>query len=270
MADGSSIINTSVSGLPLEQEDRAYAFCLGTQVLQNPSHSPRDGKLLFKISPNLFDATMGTNAVGTTAIGLATSANTSTLSRWAASGEIQDNGSGFGVYAVSFAERTGDSTLVNVCAAGQTRATVAKRRTTTAVSIGSDVLTITGHGYGTGDAVIITSGTPPIPLATGVTYYTIPSGVNGVRLAPSRTAAIAGSGIDITLDNGNITLESNDIFEVARDKLTGVVSLSRNGSSIHSFASGTTATLRPFFWTRESSNSVTIPVFKEIKVSGAT
>ena len=270
MADGSSIINTSISGMPLDTEDRAYAFCLGTQVLQNPSHSPRDGKLIFKISPNLFDATMGTNAVGTTALGLATSANISSLSRWAASGEIQDDGSGFGAYSVSFAERTGDSQLVNVCAAGQTRTTVAKRRVSSGIDIGTDVLTIIGHGYGTGDAVTITSGTPPVPLASGATYYVIPSGANGIKLAETYGAATSGEAIDITLSSGDIALESNDVFELFRNKLTGDVSLSRNGNTVHTFASGTTTTLRPFFWTRESSNSATIPVFKEIKVSGAT
>ena len=69
MAVGSSIVNLTASGLPSEQEDRAYSFCLGTQILQNPSQTPRTGTLSFKVNPNQCDVSVTGDAVGTTAIG---------------------------------------------------------------------------------------------------------------------------------------------------------------------------------------------------------
>jgi len=269
MANGSSIINTSPSGLPVELEDRAYAFCIGTQIFQNPSQEPRNGRFSFKIEPELFDVAVSGNAVGTTAIGIATSTNISAVSTWAAANEIRDNGSNYGIYSVSFAESTSNNRKVNVCCAGSTIASVVKNTVSSSTDIAFDTLTISGHGYATGDAVIIYSGSTPTPLQSGVTYYAIPSGTNKVRLASTRANALAGSGIDITVSGGPVYLKSDDVFELRRDGITGAVDLYRNNAAIYAF-SGTTATLRPFFWTRESSNSATIPVFKEIKVSGAS
>lgn len=269
MANGSSIINTSPSGLPVELEDRAYAFCIGTQIFQNPLQEPRNGRFSFKIEPEMFDVTISGNAVGTTAIGLATSTNISTISTWAAASEIQDNGANYGIYSVSFAESTSNNKKVNVCCAGSTITSVVKNTVSSSTDVAFDTLTISGHGYAVGDAVVIYSGSTPTPLQSGTTYYVIPSGVDKIKLASSRPNAIAGSGIDITVSGGPVYLKSDDVFELRRDGLSGGVDLYRNDAAVHVF-SGTTATLRPFFWTRESSNSATIPVFKEIKVSGAS
>lgn len=269
MANGSSIINTSPSGLPVELEDRAYAFCIGTQIFQNPAQDPRDAKFSFKIEPELFDVVVSGDAVGTTAIGFATSANISTVSTWAASTEIQDNGAAYGIYPISFAESSTSGRKVNVCCAGSTVASVVKNTVSSSTDIAFDTFTVSGHGYATGDAVIIYSGSTPTPLQIGITYYVIPSGTNKIKLASTRSNALAGSGIDITVSGGPVYLKSDDLFELRRDGLSGGVSLYRNDVAVHVF-SGTTATLRPFFWTRESSNSATIPVFKEITVSGAS
>jgi hypothetical protein len=270
MAIGSEIINLSASGLPNETDDRAYAFCIGTQLLQTPSADPRNGKLSFKVDPQLLDAPISGDTVGSTAIGLATSANISTLALWQSSSEISDNGLGFGAYAVSFGERSTNGSLVNVCAAGETRATVAKDRIGSGVSIAFDTIQCTSHGYGLGDAVVAYSGFMPFPLVTGVTYYVIPSGANAFQLASSYAAAIAGSGIDITVSGGPIFLRSDDEWELRRNGLSGAVSLHRNNNLVYTYPSGTLESLRPFFWTRESSNSATLPVFKQIKVSGAS
>lgn len=273
MTVGSSIVNLTASGLPTEQADQAFAFCLGTQILQNPASSPRVGKLSFKISPNLFDVPVSGNTVGTTAIGLATSTNISTVSVWSSAAEIRDNGQTYGIYAVSFAEDVSTGGKVNVCAAGQSIATVCKARAASGIDLGNNTFTSTSHGYAAGDAVAIVSGTIPTPLATGITYYVIPSGTNNFLLASSRAEALAGVGsaIDLTVDPGGITyLESDDVFDITRSGLTGVVKVSRNDAVIHTYSGTTTSTLRPFFWTRESSNSATIPVFKAIKVSGAS
>lgn len=270
MAIGSDIINLSASGLPNETEDRAYAFCIGTQLLQNPSAEPRNGRLSFKVDPQLFDAPLSGNTAGATAIGLATATNISTLSVWQSASEIADNGLGFGVYAISFGERSTNGSLVNVCAAGETRATVAKNRIGSGVSIAFDTIQCTSHGYGLGDAVVAYSGFMPVPLATGVTYYVIPSGNDAFQLATSFAAAVAGSGIDLTVSGGPIYLRSDDVWELRRNGLSGQVTFHRNNALVYTFLGSTSASLRPFFWTREASNSATLPVFKQIKVSGAS
>lgn len=272
-AVGSSIVNLSASGLPVELADQAYSFCLGTQILQNPSFSPRNGKLSFKISPNLFDVPVSGNTVGTTAIGLATSDNISRVSAWTSAQEIRDNGISYGVYAVSVAEDISNGSKVNIAAAGQSIASVCKSRIASGVSLVNNTFTSTSHGYALGDAVAITSGAPPVPLVTGTTYYVIPSGADQLLLAPTRAAALSGvsGAIDLLASTGGeIRLESDDVFEIDRTGLTGAVRVSRNGAVIHTFSGTTLNTLRPFFWTRESSNSATIPVFKAIKVSGAS
>lgn len=272
MAVGSSIVNLTASGLPTETEDRAYSFCLGTQILQNPSQSPRTGTLSFKISPDQFDVGVVGDAVGTTAIGLATSTNISTVSTWSAATEIQDNGISYGVFAVSVAEKDGDGGKVNLAAAGQSIATVVKNRTASGTSSVDNTFESVSHGYAAGDAVVVVSGTVPNPLQLNTTYFVIPSGADKIMLAETRAAAISGVGneIDIIGSTGPIYLESDDVFELERNGNTGAVTVSRNGATIHTYSGTTTATLRPFFWSRESSNSATIPVFKAIKVSGAS
>ena len=272
MADGSSIVNLTASGLPTELEDRAYSFCLGTQILQNPTQDPRVGTLSFKISPDMFDVAVSGNTVGTTAIGLATSTNISTVSTWRAANELKDDGITYGVYAVSVAESYGNGGVVNVAAEGQSIATVVKNRTASGASIINNTFDSTSHGYTAGDAVVIVSGDPPSPLQLDQTYYVIPSGTDQFLLATSREAAISGVGneVDITTNTGPIYLESDDVFEVKRDGNTGVVTVARNAVNIHTFNGTTLSTLRPFFWSRESSNSATIPVFKAVKVSGAS
>jgi len=270
MANGSSIINTSASGLPNELEDRAYAFCLGTQILQNPTHDPRNGSLSFKVNAGLLDVAVSGDTVGTTAIGLATAANISNVASWSSANEIRDNGNAYGVYAISFSETSTNNTQINVYAAGETRAVVMKARQSTSTDIGFDTLTISGHGYGLGDAVVIASGSAPTPLQNGATYYVMPSDADKIKLASSRANAIAGSGIDITVSGGPVFLESDDVFAVKRDGLSGTVTLNRNDAIIYTFPSTSLTTLRPFFWTRESSNSATMPIFKAIKVSGAS
>ena len=272
MANGSSITNTSAAGLPTDTENRAYAFCLGTQILQNPASDPRIGTLEFKVSPELFDVAQANNAVGTTAIGLATADNISSIATWQSEREISDDGSVYEVYAVSFAENVADSTTVNVAIAGSSVGTIAKNRTASGVDTVLNTINCAAHGYQAGDAVVIVSGDAPSPLVTGVTYYTIPSGSDKFALATTRAAALSGMGseVDLTGSESPMYLESDDVFLIKREGISGAVSVTRNGETISSGLEATSETLRPFFWTRESSNSASIPVFKEIKVSGAS
>jgi hypothetical protein len=270
MAEGSQIINLTEDGLPDQLVDRAYAFCIGTQLLQTPSFDPRNGKLQFKVSPDLLNVGVSGNTRPTTALGLATKANISTLSVWRSDSEISDDGRQFGVYALGFAENVSNGTLVAVTTAGQTIASLAKNRIGSNVDIGFDTFVSSGHGYTLGDAVVIYSGNTPAPLQSGVTYYVIPSGVDRFKLAESRAAAVIGSGIDIVVSGGPVYLRSDDVWELRRNGLTGTVGVYRNDFLIYTYSGTTLESLRPFFWTREKSASATIPVFKEIKVSGAS
>jgi hypothetical protein len=224
----------------------------------------------FKAHPNAFRAPLSGNTFATTAIGLATSATISQLSAWRSTQEIADNGSTYGVYAVGFAENISNGSLVNVTTAGVSIGSVAKERVGSGVSIAFDTFQSTSHGYGLGDAVVIYSGSAPTPLQLNTKYFVIPSGANVFLLAESYAAATAGSGIDITVSGGPVYLRSDDEWKVQRNGLTGQVQVARNDNVVHTFATTTLASLRPFFWTRERTVSATIPVFKEIKVSGAS
>ena len=270
MAVGSDIINLTGEGLPDQLIDRAYAFCIGTQLLQTPSFDPRDGKLQFKLTPDLLRVGVAGNSAPTTALGFATRANTSTLSVWQSSQELSDDGSEYGIYSIGFAENVNNGTLVNVTAAGTSIGSVAKDRIGSGVSIAFDTFLSASHGYNTGDAVVIYSGSTPTPLQSGVTYYVIPSGNDAFMLAETRADAIAGSGIDITVSGGPVYLRSDDVWELRRDGLSGVVTVYRNDYLTYTYSGTTLESLRPFFWTREKSASATIPIFKEIKVSGAS
>lgn len=270
MAVGSEIINVTDEGLPDQLFDRAYSFCIGTQLLQTPSFDPREGRLSFKVTPDLFRVGVIGNTAPTAAIGLATSDNISTLSAWTSTSELADDGRGFGIYALGFAENASNGTLVNVVTAGESIASVAKDRVGSGVSIGFDTFQSTSHGYGLGDAVVIYSGSTPAPLQSGVTYYVIPSGINAFKLAVSYDAAVAGSGVDIAVSGGPIYLRSDDVWELRRNGLSGQVDVYRNDNVIYTYSGTTLKSLRPFFWNRERSTSATIPVFKEIKVSGAS
>jgi hypothetical protein len=270
MAIGSDITNLTTEGLPDDLSDRAYAFCIGTQLLQTPSFDPRNGYVEFKARPDAFRAPLSGNTFATTAIGLATSANISQLSAWRSAQEIADNGSAYGVYAVGFAENINNGSLVNVTSAGVSIGSVAKERVGSGVSIAFDTFQSTSHGYGLGDAVVIYSGSAPAPLQLNVKYFVIPSGADAFLLAEDYAAAIAGSGIDITVSGGPVYLRSDDEWKIQRNGLTGQVQVQRNDNVVYTFANTTLASLRPFFWTRERTVSATIPVFKEIKVSGAS
>ncbi|MFZ9998272.1 MAG: hypothetical protein ACO3HP_05405 [Candidatus Nanopelagicaceae bacterium] len=270
MAVGSEIINLTSEGLPDQPFDRAYSFCIGTQLLQTPSFDPREGRLAFKVTPNLFRVGVSGNAAPTAALGLSTADNISSLSAWTSTSEISDDGISFGIYAIGFAENVNNGTVVNVMAAGESIASVSKERIGSGVSIGFDTIQSTSHGYGLGDAVVIYSGSTPAPLQSGVTYYVIPSGLDAFKLAVSYDAAVAGSGIDITVSGGPVHLRSDDIWELRRDGLSGEVAVYRNDNAIYTYSGATLKSLRPFFWCRERSTSATTPLFKEIKVSGAS
>lgn len=67
------------------------------------------------------------------------------------------------------------------------------------INAGTDVITITAHGYPTGARVkIATGGTLPAGLLDNLDYYVINLTVNTIKLAKSLSDAIAGTAVDIT------------------------------------------------------------------------
>lgn len=71
-------------------------------------------------------------------------------------------------------------------------------RAITAVAA-TDIITLTGHGFATGDALqFTTTGSLPAPIAVGVTYFAIVLDVNTFKIATTAANAAAGTAIDIT------------------------------------------------------------------------
>lgn len=77
--------------------------------------------------------------------------------------------------------------------------------TDTDVNTGSDVITITGHGFLTGTGILLTSSSPPAPLVTNTVYYVITLTVNTIQLATTYANAIAGTPINLTTAGGAVT-----------------------------------------------------------------
>lgn len=88
--------------------------------------------------------------------------------------------------------------------------------TTTDVNIGTDEVTITGHGKQTGQRVnlkVEAGSTVPGGLLAGNTYYLIRVDANTVQFAESREDAAAGTQIDITsIGSGTTTMFYAPIF----------------------------------------------------------
>jgi hypothetical protein len=81
----------------------------------------------------------------------------------------------------------------------------------TAVDTGTEILTVTNHGYDTAQAVVYTSGGSLITGLTSTnTYYVIRVDANSVKLASSAANATAGTAINLTT-TGNGTIIGADI-----------------------------------------------------------
>lgn len=74
------------------------------------------------------------------------------------------------------------------------------------VNVGTDTISITAHGFATGDSVrLTTSGTLPAPLAIDTDYFIIRTNANSFQLAASLSEAFAGTNITITSAAGGGT-----------------------------------------------------------------
>lgn len=269
MATGSSLINTSTTGQPTDNEDRPFSFAIGTQIFLNPTDDPTDSVVSFVPDPNLID---GQLASGTSnlSIGLSTDAELNTLASWTESYISSGSANRF---PVGFGRLTTAPTRIAVNVEGTQVATLGKPTDINAVDTASNELGFSAtHPFETGDRVTITStGSVPGGLVAGNNYFVIASSGTGIKLATTRANAAGGSEIDIqSVGSGTITVASEEVFTLTRAGSSGTVTLKKADVTIATFTNtNVSSPLRLFYWNREQSASSTDPVLKEIKVTGA-
>ena len=122
--------------------------------------------------------------------------------------------------------------------------------TTSNVSSATNKITITGHGFETGDMVTYTNGTTntdPITgwLTNGGTYYVIADDVNTIRLATSRENALAGIAVDLNTASASGTsfeLEESNVVQVERPTFTPETAINNTNHTItmtgHGYTTG--------------------------------
>ncbi len=268
MATGSNLINTSSSGQPTDNEDRPFSFAIGTQIFLNPSDSPTDAVVSFKVDSNLLAGSLpvgGSNL----SIGLAADSELNSLSQW---GLSQISTASANRFPIGFGRLSTAPTKIGVNIEGSQVATIGKPSTVGAIDTSSNALSITGHPFNTGDRVLVTStGNNPGGLSPSVGYFVISASGNSIKLATTRANAVSGTDIDIqSVGSGTITVASDEIFTLTRAGSSGSVTLKKADVTIATFTNINAASpLRLFYWNREQSASSTNPVLKEIKVTGA-
>lgn len=265
---GSSLVNTSANGQPTDNEDRPFSFAIGTQIFLNPTSSPTDAVITFKIDPGLLAGSLS-SGTSNLAVGFAIDSELNTLSGWTAGliGTASANR-----YPVGFGRLSNTPEKIAVNVQGTQVATIARPKDVTTVDSSSNSFSISGHPFNTGDRVTVTStGSLPGGLAAGISYYVISADANSIKLATSYANAIGGSDIDIqTTGSGTITVASDEIFTLTRAGSSGTVTVQKGGVLVATFTNTNVASpLRPFYWCREQSASNSLPVVKEIKVRGA-
>lgn len=84
--------------------------------------------------------------------------------------------------------------------------TAAAAVSTGTVEADDEVVTLTSHGFQTGDPLVLTAITGGTGLTQGNTYYAIRTGANTLKLATSLANAQAGTAVNVTVDGTGITL----------------------------------------------------------------
>ena len=268
MATGSNLINPSTEGQPADNEDRPFSFAIGTQIFLNPSDSPTDSVTSFKVDASLLvaGAESGTSNL---AIGFATDAQLNTLASWGESNISSDSANRF---PVGFGRLNNAPTKIGVNVQGTQVATIGKPTDVEGVDISSNEMSMTSHPFQNGDRVVVTStGALPGGLATGVGYFVIYSSTDSIKLSTSLAGAEVDAEIDIqSVGSGTITVASDEIFTLTRSGSSGTVTVKKSDLIVATYINqNISSPLRLFYWNREQSSSTTVPVLKEIKVTGA-
>lgn len=265
---GSTLINTSTNGLPVDSDNRPFSFAVGTQIFLNPTDDPTDAVVTFKFDPDLIAATSSAG-VSTVAMGFATDAELDDLANWTDSYIGTADADSF---PVGFCRLASATNQIGINAEGAQVSTLGRSSDAESVSISLNTFTITSHPFVTGDRVLVSStGVIPGGLSTTLPYYIIRDSASTIKFASSYAEAVAGTEIDIqTIGSGTITVATDEIFTLTRTGSSGAVTLKKGDTVIKTFTNTNTANpLRLFYWCREQSVSGTLPIFKEIKVRGA-
>ncbi len=268
MATGSNLINTSAQGQPTDAEDRPFSFAIGTQIFLNPSDDPTNAVISFKADASLLAGSLASGA-SNLSIGLSVDAELNTLSAW---GEAFISTASSNRFPVGFGRVNTAPDKIGVNVEGTQVATIGKPKTVSVVDTSSNEFSISGHPYNTGDRVVITSdGAVPGGLVSGTGYFVISASANSIKLSTTRTGAVGNSEIDIqSVGSGTITVASDEIFTLTRAGSSGTVTLKKADVTVGTFTNtNVNSPLRLFYWNREQSASSTVPVLKEIKVTGA-
>lgn len=268
MATGSNLINTSAQGQPTDAEDRPFSFAIGTQIFLNPTDDPTSAVISFKADANLLAGSLASGA-SNLSIGLSTDSELNTLSAW---GQSYISTASSNRFPVGFGRVNTAPDKIGVNVEGTQVATIGKPKTVSVVDTASNELSISGHPFNTGDRVVVTSdGAVPGGLVSGTGYFVISASVNSIKLSTTRLGAVGNSEIDIqSVGSGTITVASDEIFTLTRAGSSGTVTLKKADVTVGTFTNtNVNSPLRLFYWNREQSASSTVPVLKEIKVTGA-
>tara|TARA_B100001063_G_scaffold37545_1_gene31135 strand:- start:287 stop:1099 length:813 start_codon:yes stop_codon:yes gene_type:complete len=265
---GSTLINTSSTGLPGDTDDRPFSFAIGTQIFLNPVDDPTDAVASFKFNPDLIASTSAAG-VSIVAIGLATDAELDSLATWGSGYIGTPNADAF---PVGFCRLSPVTAQAGVNAQGAQVSTLGGTSAVESVSLALNTFTITAHPFATGDRVLVSStGTIPGGLSSTIPYFVIVDSANTIKFAVTAQGAQAGTEVDIqTIGSGTIQVASDEIFTLTRTGSTGSVTLKKGDSTIFTFTNtNSTSPLRLFYWCREQSISSSLPIFSAIKVRGA-
>ena len=265
---GSTLINTSTIGLPAENDDRAFSFAIGTQIFLNPVDDPTDAVVSFKFDPDLIAATSAAG-ISSVALGLATDAELDSLGSWTSAYIGTADADAF---PVGFCRLASANNQVGINVEGAQISTLGRSSDASSVSTAQNTLTITSHPFATGDRVLVSStGVIPGGLSGAISYFVISASADTIKLALTYAEAQSGSEIDIqTIGSGTITVATDEIFTLTRTGSSGSVALKKGDTTISTFTNtNSLSPLRLFYWCREQSVSLTLPIFKEIKVRGA-
>lgn len=265
---GSDLTNTSDRGQPGDSEDRAFSYALGTQIFINPVDTPTDAVVEFRVDVNLLN---GTNPASTAnlAIGFGADTQLSEIASWT-SETVRTSSST--LFPVCFTRSDTEGKSCRVVVEGTERLSLSRQQQVTGVDVANNVFTVTSHTFSNGDRVAVSStGELPGGLSSDTGYFISNITANTFTLSLSRADALGGSSLAVSSSgDGNMFVESDELFKLTRFGSTGIVQLKRGDSLVADFTLPNTSTpLRLFYWCREMSASLQDPLVKSVKVRGA-
>jgi hypothetical protein len=181
------------------------------------------------------DFTVGSANATATSIASAIGTNTGT------SAIVSAIASGGVVYATATATGINYSLTTSTSPAITVSGPFTTGGTSSSYKVGSPLISVPAHGFGTALGLLYTSAATINPLSSGTTYYAIVVDPNDVELSLTSTGAVAGSFITLTSSPAT----TGDTFTLAPQSITGTPSLtwsvSNDGSTWYNIATSTLA-----------------------------